>query len=157
MTGLMISAAEIRAAPSFVRIWLEQRSLSVSGKSLGPDRLPRDSASSPAHERSEPQSGAATGSGSAVLTRVPDESPLLLKTSEARAQDEALRKLIAERAYEIWESQGRPHGCDLTHWHQAEQEIMDCVRRDLQSGGGSYIAQPIAGLTNFEKADHRKF
>ncbi len=82
------------------------------------------------------------GSGSAVPTRVPDESPLLSKTSEARAQDEALRKLIAERAYEIWESQGRPHGCDLIHWHEAEQEMMACIRRDLQSGGGSYIAQP---------------
>jgi hypothetical protein len=104
--------------------------------------LPGESASSPAHERSEPQSGAATGSGSAVPTRVPDGSPLLLKTSEARAQDEALRKLIAQRAYEIWESQGRPHGRNLIHWHEAEQEIMDCIRRGLQSGGGSYIAQP---------------
>jgi hypothetical protein len=144
MIGFMISAAEIRSAPLAVRIWLEQRSMPVSGKSVAPDRLPGYSASSPAHKWSEPQSGAATGSGSAVPKRVPDESPLLLKTSEARGHDEALRKLIAARAYKIWESQGRPHGCDLTHWHQAEQEIMDCVRRNLQSGGGSYIARPTA-------------
>lgn len=43
--------------------------------------------------------------------------------------DEAgIRKLIAERAYELWENQGRPQACDLIHWHQAEQEIMECVR-----------------------------
>ena len=41
----------------------------------------------------------------------------------------AIQKLIAERAYELWENQGRPYGCDLIHWHEAEQEIMGCVRR----------------------------
>ena len=39
----------------------------------------------------------------------------------------AIQKLIAERAYELWENQGRPHGCDLIHWHEAEREIMDCL------------------------------
>ncbi len=41
----------------------------------------------------------------------------------------AIQKLIAERAYEFWENQGRPHGCDLIHWREAEQEIMDCLKR----------------------------
>ena len=41
----------------------------------------------------------------------------------------AIQKLIAERAYELWENQGRPHGCDLIHWREAEQEIMNCVER----------------------------
>jgi hypothetical protein len=41
--------------------------------------------------------------------------------------DEAIRKLIAVRAYELWENQGRPHGYDAVNWHQAEQEIMSCI------------------------------
>jgi len=32
------------------------------------------------------------------------------------------KERIAERAYQIWEQQGRPHGRDLDHWLQAEQE-----------------------------------
>ena len=41
----------------------------------------------------------------------------------------AIKRLIAERAYELWENQGRPHGCDLIHWREAEQEIMNCVEK----------------------------
>ena len=31
--------------------------------------------------------------------------------------------LIAQRAYEIWEKAGRPHGLDREHWFQATAEI----------------------------------
>jgi len=30
---------------------------------------------------------------------------------------------IEKRSYMIWERQGRPHGHDLEHWLQAEQEL----------------------------------
>jgi hypothetical protein len=30
---------------------------------------------------------------------------------------------IAQRAYEIWEQSGRPHGQDHAHWFQAESEL----------------------------------
>jgi hypothetical protein len=30
---------------------------------------------------------------------------------------------ISRRAYELWENEGRPAGCDLRHWLQAEQEL----------------------------------
>jgi hypothetical protein len=30
---------------------------------------------------------------------------------------------ISRRAYELWESEGRPEGADLRHWLQAEQEL----------------------------------
>jgi hypothetical protein len=30
---------------------------------------------------------------------------------------------ISRRAYEIWEREGRPDGCDLRHWLEAEQEL----------------------------------
>jgi len=30
---------------------------------------------------------------------------------------------ISRRAYEIWENEGRPEGCDLRHWLEAEQQL----------------------------------
>jgi hypothetical protein len=30
---------------------------------------------------------------------------------------------ISRRAYELWENEGKPEGCDLRHWLQAEQEL----------------------------------
>ena len=35
--------------------------------------------------------------------------------------------LIAQRAYEIWEEAGRPHGLDREHWFQASLEIEQVV------------------------------
>jgi flagellar biosynthesis regulator FlaF len=32
-------------------------------------------------------------------------------------------RLIAERAYEIWEKEGRPEGQGVSHWLRAEQEM----------------------------------
>jgi hypothetical protein len=31
---------------------------------------------------------------------------------------------ILQRAYEIWESEGRPHGRDKAHWFMAEAELI---------------------------------
>jgi hypothetical protein len=42
-------------------------------------------------------------------------------------REQMIRHLIAVRAYEIWESQGRPHGHHTAHWRQAEQDIMACL------------------------------
>lgn len=36
---------------------------------------------------------------------------------EGRAEE------VRERAYRIWEKEGKPHGCDLEHWLQAEREL----------------------------------
>jgi hypothetical protein len=35
----------------------------------------------------------------------------------------ASAEAISRRAYQIWEQEGRPEGCDLRHWLQAEQEL----------------------------------
>jgi hypothetical protein len=43
---------------------------------------------------------------------------------------------ISRRAYEIWESEGRPGGCDLRHWLQAEQELS--ARPTNRGGEGSH-------------------
>jgi hypothetical protein len=37
-------------------------------------------------------------------------------------QAENFTDRIRRRAYEIWEAAGRPNGCDINHWLQAEME-----------------------------------
>ena len=32
-------------------------------------------------------------------------------------------EVIRERAYAIWEEEGRPEGCDLDHWLRAEADL----------------------------------
>ncbi|MBU6444048.1 MAG: DUF2934 domain-containing protein [Alphaproteobacteria bacterium] len=43
--------------------------------------------------------------------------------TRARSDPEAAQARIAARAYAIWESEGRPHGCDTEHWLRAEREL----------------------------------
>ena len=43
---------------------------------------------------------------------------------EKQSTDETLWPKIEQRAYEIWMSEGSPHGCDVDHWLRAEVEIM---------------------------------
>lgn len=47
-----------------------------------------------------------------------------MATKAAGSMSEAARQKTAERAYLIWEGQGRPHGYDREHWLQAEAEIL---------------------------------
>jgi hypothetical protein len=35
----------------------------------------------------------------------------------------AIEERIRSRAYELWESEGRPHGREIDHWLQAVQEL----------------------------------
>ena len=37
--------------------------------------------------------------------------------------DSSTYQEIAERAYAIWEREGRPQGCNLEHWLAAEREL----------------------------------
>ena len=52
--------------------------------------------------------------------------------------DPELRHRIEERAYALWEADGRPEGRALDHWLQAEQEIVN------QSMAGE--EDPLAGI-----------
>lgn len=36
-----------------------------------------------------------------------------------------LEEMIRQRAHEIWEQEGRPHGRHADHWHQASQAVGD--------------------------------
>ncbi|MBN8997457.1 MAG: DUF2934 domain-containing protein [Rhizobiales bacterium] len=38
--------------------------------------------------------------------------------------------LIARRAYEIWEEEGRPHGRDRDHWLKAVEEFSTTIVAD---------------------------
>ena len=38
-------------------------------------------------------------------------------------QDEELLQRIRERAFELWEGEGRPEGREMEYWLRAEQEL----------------------------------
>ncbi len=52
-----------------------------------------------------------------------------------------LTERIRQRAYTIWESEGRPHGLDQVHWLRAEAEISGAV----QPGPWRFTASRWAG------------
>lgn len=43
---------------------------------------------------------------------------------------------IAERAYQLWETEGRPYGRDLDHWFQAETELNRTSTKSAGARGG---------------------
>jgi hypothetical protein len=53
------------------------------------------------------------------------------KQKSSAPTPEELDALIRERAYQIWEDSGCPHGFDHQHWLQAEREVQShAVRHD---------------------------
>jgi hypothetical protein len=48
--------------------------------------------------------------------------------------DSDLTPQILQRAYEIWEHEGRPHGRDKAHWFLAEAEL---------NNGAAMVAEPV--------------
>ena len=42
---------------------------------------------------------------------------------------------IKQRAYEIWEREGRPHGEDLQHWLQAFEELGRTLDKEIRRSG----------------------
>ena len=46
------------------------------------------------------------------------------KNKDLKTTADQLAQCVQSRAYEIWESQGCPHGCDQEHWLQAEREVI---------------------------------
>ncbi len=63
---------------------------------------------------------------SATTAQTEPEVVAAIASSEGRpAGEEAIR----ERAYAIWEKEGRPHGKDIDHWHRAAAEIKAAAAR----------------------------
>ena len=46
-----------------------------------------------------------------------------MSDTETIAADESAHIKIELRAYQIWEDEGFPTGCELDHWLRAESEI----------------------------------
>ncbi len=51
---------------------------------------------------------------------------------------------IAERAFEIWEHEGMPHGRDQEHWQRAEAELCEAMNR-MTAASGRHAAKVPAG------------
>jgi hypothetical protein len=49
--------------------------------------------------------------------------------------------LIRQRAYALWEAQGKPDGHDKEHWEQAERELSERADLDI-SDEQSEVKQP---------------
>lgn len=54
--------------------------------------------------------------------------------------EEERQAAIRQRAYELWQLEGHPHGRDLAHWTMAEQEI-DRTGIRLTSNSGQKKSQ----------------
>ena len=127
MACFTFSAGAIKAAPPNVRCWLERQLLSAFGEGPIANCSTKDSVligrqlETPSRDevrRSHSMESSFAAKGNVGMNEI---------TPATRTA--AIQKLIAERAYELWEKQGRPRGCDLIHWREAEQEIMDCLAR----------------------------
>ena len=134
MVGFALSADDIKTAPPEVRRWLEHQVVRSSDKEPTP-KLPIDPPTAPLIGC---DAAAVVGAeGSFAHTGDAEMNQKYNAVGHA-----AMHKLIAERAYELWENQGRPHGCDLIHWREAEQDIMNCVERPSHPPGDK---PPVTG------------
>ncbi|MDR3532088.1 MAG: hypothetical protein P4L90_16250, partial [Rhodopila sp.] len=106
MLGVTLSAEEIKAAPSEVRRWLEHEIACTLG--------PRPATEGATHAQAPSSPGRdvkQSSKGSAGRTFAAEEGPVIkrevkMDTIDEPSKDEAIRKLIAVRAYELWENQG---------------------------------------------------
>lgn len=89
----------------------------TSGPGVVPDKTHTDRAIN------QPSPGGATGGGGlreANEGRSPAESRREAEWGGAGAADE---QRVRDRAYQLWEEEGRPEGRDREHWYRAEAEV----------------------------------
>jgi hypothetical protein len=123
MWGVTLSTDEIEAAPPGVRRWLEQEIALTLGRRSGSTQRAALLSDYNEQKASKDPGGRAPAEEEKLATQ---GIAKIGYTNKGR-RDKAIRNLIAVRAYELWESQGRPHGRDLINWRQAEQEIMSRI------------------------------
>ncbi len=116
MFGTTLSIADIEGAPPHIRHWLEIEVASTLGLRPG-SAAPRGGRQEHADRDSGQTQAAPDGSTTAGEVKM-NPQPMT---------DPTIRNLIAVRAYELWENQGRPQGYDVINWHQAEHEIMSSL------------------------------
>ena len=56
---------------------------------------------------------------------------------------------IRERAYEIWDREGRPLGREIEHWAQAEREL---AAREIDQGEGEIEGDDVPNLQALREA-----
>jgi hypothetical protein len=72
-------------------------------------------------EKNQAETGAAKPEhGTAKASRTPTRSAV---AKGSRLPKESVQERIRRRAYELWETEGRPDGRERAHWYQAELEI----------------------------------
>lgn len=67
---------------------------------------------------------------SPVLTSspAPTSTSAVSRTPATQPTREITTEMIAERAYLLWEKQGRPHGAELTNWLLAESQLKEEIQ-----------------------------
>lgn len=63
---------------------------------------------------------------------------------------------IRERAYEIWESAGRPEGREQEHWYAAEIQISDRGSESAATGAGSIPDGQVASMSDGDEPEAPK-
>ena len=56
-------------------------------------------------------------------SRADDDAGFGTRGIAPRTEDSMDQTTISSLAYAIWEREGRPDGCDLAHWFEAEQQL----------------------------------
>jgi hypothetical protein len=74
----------------------------------------------PPHSGSSPVSPPRSSAGEPVRTAAATDAPASLGRA---SEPEISSDQIAVRAYEIWLSKGRPDGCDVDDWLEAERQL----------------------------------
>jgi hypothetical protein len=65
------------------------------------------------------------------------------RSAAARSPIMADEKTIRERAYHIWEAEGRPHGRDREHWERANREIAAETKKTTGKTTAAAKAKPV--------------
>lgn len=64
---------------------------------------------------------------------------------------------IRERAYAIWEQEGRPQGCERQHWEQATRDVMSRNKGASAEPAAAVAAKPAkAAATKGRSGKTRK-
>jgi hypothetical protein len=65
----------------------------------------------------------------APSTTKPGSRTVAASSAAFAARPDALDERVRRRAYELWESEGRPAGREHDHWLQAEREVAATPRQ----------------------------
>ena len=69
----------------------------------------------------KPKRGKATGATEATKARASRTAGH--KPAASARHEGDLQQRIQQRAYQLWESEGRPEGREQAHWQQAQREL----------------------------------